>query len=405
MKALVDKSRMLRLRVAGERTPVTTVELFFDLVFVFAITQLSHSLLHHLSLAGALQTLLLLLAVWWVWVDTSWVTNWLDPQTTAVRVMLFVLMLLGLVLSASIPRAFEDRALWFAVAYAAMQLGRSLFTMWALRGNHQGNYRNFRRIACWHGLTSALWVAGALIGGELRAVIWTAAMAIEFTAPVAGFWTPWLGRSTTADWDVAGDHMAERCGLFVILALGESILITGANFAELAWDAWTVISFAIGLVGSIAMWWVYFNIGAERAERMIEHSTDPGRIARLAYTYLHIIIVAGIIVCAVADELVLRHPQLGVTMTARLVLAGGPALFLLGCLLFKWVTAGWPPLSHQVGLGLTAVLIVPLFGLSQIALGGLSTLVLVVVAIWESISLGGVDGSGHRGDVQAANDA
>jgi low temperature requirement protein LtrA len=383
-----EGSHLLRERGGGVHARVTFVELFFDLVFVFAITQLSHGLLHHLDLGGTLQTLLLLLAVWWVWIYTSWVTNWLDPEATPVRLMLFALMLAGLVLSASIPKAFAERGLLFAGAYVAMQLGRSLFMLAALRKSNPGNYRNFQRITAWLVLSGVFWIAGGLFEGSSRFALWSLAMLLDFIAPSLGFWTPGLGRSTTADWDVSGAHMAERCGLFVILALGESILITGSTFAELTWSTPTTAAFAIGLLGSIAMWWIYFNIGAERATRLIEHASDPGRIARLAYTYLHLLIVAGIVVVAVADEIVIKHP-IGHTDTATaLVTVGGPMLFLAGCLLFKWATAGWPPLSHLVGIAVLAVSFISASSIAPLALAALASTILVLVAGWETMSLG-----------------
>jgi len=140
---------MSPLRSRGSHARVTYVELFFDLVFVFAVTQLSHSLLGQLTLGGVLQTLLLLLAVWWVWMYTCWFTNWLDPDHPAVRTMMFALMLAGMVLSASIPHAFEGEGLLFAGAYVFMQLARTFFMLGALHGRDAGNFRNFRRIVCW----------------------------------------------------------------------------------------------------------------------------------------------------------------------------------------------------------------------------------------------------------------
>src|SRR5512139_912214 len=122
-----DNQRGAMFRVIGpsQHSRVTFVELFFDLVFVFAVTQISHALLHHFTPLGVIQVTLLFLAVWWVWVYTAWVTNWLNPELTPVRILLFLMMLGGLVLSTSIPKAFEERGLWFAVAYAAMQVGRT----------------------------------------------------------------------------------------------------------------------------------------------------------------------------------------------------------------------------------------------------------------------------------------
>jgi low temperature requirement protein LtrA len=134
------RARAPRLPLNRDDAGVHPLELFFDLVFVFAITQLSHLLLEHLTWLGAVQTALLLLAVWWVWIFTSWVTNWLDPDKAPVRLLLFVLMLAGLVLSASIPKAFETRALPFALAYVFMQVGRCLFMLWALQGSSPANF-------------------------------------------------------------------------------------------------------------------------------------------------------------------------------------------------------------------------------------------------------------------------
>lgn len=377
---------LLRARAGHAHARVTYVELFFDLVFVFAITQLSHALLEHLSLGGLLQTTLLLMAVWWTWINTSWVTNWLDPDKTPVRLLLFVLMLTGLVLSTSIPQAFGSKALAFAGAYAFMEVGRSLFMLWALKGNSPANYRNFQRITCWLAASAVFWIAGGFADGNARFTLWVIALLVAYVGPSCRFWTPGLGASTVSDWDVEGGHLAERCALFVIIALGESVLVTGATFGKLAWTPATVAAFLVAFLGSVAMWWVYFNIGAERGSRHIAGSSDPGRLARLAYTYMHLPIVAGIIVVAVGDELVLAHPDGHVDLKTAAVLIGGPALYLIGNMLFKRVTAMRFPLSHQVGLGLLLLLVPVTPALSPLLLSGATTMVLVVVAIWEARS-------------------
>jgi low temperature requirement protein LtrA len=379
---------VLRPRRGHEDSRVTFVELFFDLVFVFAVTQLSHLLLAHLSLLGVIQTTLLLMAVWWVWIFTSWVTNWLDPDRPPVRLMLFVLMLAGLVLSTSLPEAFEARGLAFAAAYVFMQVGRSLFMLWALRGHSSGNRRNFQRITVWLALAGVLWLAGGLADHGGRLGLWALALFVEYLSPSVGFWTPCLGRSTTADWDIEGSHMAERCGLFIIIALGESILVTGATFSTLSWTPVTVLAFVTAFIGSVAMWWIYFNIGAERGSRLIAATADPGRLARLAYTYIHLPIVAGIIVAAVADELVLAHPVGHSGPGTIATVLGGPALYLAGNLLFKWATAERLPLSHLGGLVLLALLLWPVGVAPPLVTAAASTLVLVVVAAWEWRSLG-----------------
>ena len=172
-----------------------------------------------------------------------------------------------------------------------------------------------------------------------------------------------------------------------IIALGESLLVTGTTFAGLTWTAISVLAFAVAFAGSVAMWWVYFDTGAERGSRSIASSTDPGRLARLAYTYLHVPIVAGIVVAAVADELVLAHPTGHTEPRVAAAVLGGPGLFLIGNLLFKGTIAGRLPLSHLVGLGLFALLTPTSTILSPLTLSAAATAVLIVVATWETLSL------------------
>ena len=159
---------LLRERVEHQHARVSYVELFFDLVFVFAITQISHTLLEHFSPLGVAQAAFLLAAVWWIWIYTSWVTNWLDRERPPVRILLFVLMLLGLAMSCSLPQAFGPGGLIFAGAYVAAQLIRSLFTMASLKDSSPANYRNFQRISIWLSISALFWIAGGLSEGNLR---------------------------------------------------------------------------------------------------------------------------------------------------------------------------------------------------------------------------------------------
>lgn len=378
---------LLRPRHDGGHARVTYVELFFDLVFVFAITQLSHSLLAHLSLSGLAETALLFLAVWWVWIFTTWVTNWLDPDRTPVRVALLALMLAGLLLSTSIPEAFGTKGLVFALAYVVMQVGRSLFTLWAIGGDDPGNTRNFQRITIWLSASAVFWIAGGLAEGEARLGLWIIALGIEYAAPSLGFRVPGLGMSRAQDWDVEGAHMAERCALFVIIALGESVLVTGATFAGQPLGLMSASAFLAAFVGTVAMWWIYFDIGAERGSEHIASADDPGRLARQAYTYTHLLVIAGIIVCAVADELVLAHPAGHMELPAIAAMIGGPALYLAGVGLFKWPAAGRFPLSHMIGLGLLALLLAVASHIEPVVLAWATSAVLLAVAIWERVSL------------------
>lgn len=362
---------------------VTNTELFFDLVFVFAVTQLSHSLLPAPGLWSCLHALLLFGAVWWIWIDTSWVTNWLDPDRPAVRLMLLVLMAGGLVIAACIPRAFADRGLAFALCYAGMQIGRALFTVWALAGRSPANMRNFQRIALWAAAGAIFWIAGGLLAGNARFALWAVALALDLGSAWAGFWVPRLGRSTTADWDVDGAHMAERCAAFVLIALGESITVTGASFYEAAWTAPLLASFLAAFLGTAAMWWIYFDTGAEHGSRRIAEAADPGHLARFVYTYLHAALVAAIILGAVADELTLREPEAASHGAALAITLAAPVLYLLANLAFKGVVMGRPPLSHLVGLGLMIPLGYVAVGQPLLRVNFATSLVLIIVAIWE----------------------
>jgi low temperature requirement protein LtrA len=366
---------------------VTYAELFFDLVFVFAVTQVSHTLLGRFTPLGALQTTLLFLAVWWVWVYTSWITNWLNPERTPVRLLLFVLMFGGLVISTSIPKAFESRGLWFAMAYAAMQVGRTVFLLLSTSPDQTLARMNAVRILVWLLTSAILWIAGGFAEGHWRLVLWAVALGVEYTSPAVRFWIPKYGASSVADWVVEGGHIAERCAGFIIIALGESIVVTGATFAELEWTTATVSAFASAFIGSLAMWWIYFHRGAGAGSELISNSSEPGRLARLAYTYLHMPIVAGIILSAVADEIVLRHPADHSDLRTMVSAIGGPLLFLIGTILFKLAIRGWLQLSHGAGIVMLAILAWFASGLSPLVLSILTTAIMIIVAAWESISL------------------
>ena len=262
------------------------------------------------------------------------------------------------------------------------------FMLWALKRHDAGNYRNFLRITVWRAAGAACWLTGGFVSPEARLAVWALALTIDTTAPLVGFRVPGLGRSSTADWDVEGGHLAERCALFIIIALGESILIIGSTSAGLPATLINNAAFANAFVGSVAMWAVYFNIGAGRGSQLIAGSDDPGHLARSGYTYLHVLMVAGIIVAAVGDELVLHHPGGHTDAKTAAVILGGPALYLLGNALFKWLSAPYAPLSHTVGLVLLALLAPVSLIVPPLALSAAANAVLITVAVWEWVSVG-----------------
>ncbi len=315
-------------------------------------------------------------------------TNWLDVRNIEVRLLLFVLMGVALVMTISLPGAFGNRATIFVAAYVATRFTRHFFMLAALARHNRPNYVGFVRITLWAAIETIFWVAGLLAETTaMRMAFWGGAIVILNGAPMLAYWLPGLGATDTRVWDIEGHHFSERCGLFIIIALGESILVTGAAFGAASWDAATIAAFASAFTCTLAMWWLYFDVGAERAARQLTEDADPGRMARLAYTYFHIPIVAGIIVTAASDEMALAHPlgHAGIAEIACLI--GGPALYLFGNLIFKRTTARHFPLSHLAGLGLLALLTPFAWLLSPLILSVAATATLVLVATWEMRSL------------------
>lgn len=346
--------RIDALRDRREGTEVSTLELFFDLVYVFAITQISHLLLDHLTWRGALEAAIITLAVWWVWIDTTWITNWFDPQKIPVKLMLIGLMALSLVMAAAIPEAWAGRSEWFAVAYVAIQIGRSALCLFMLGRNEQA--ANFARITAWACLTAPLWIAGGLAGGDAQLVLWLAAALIDSSAPAMGFRVPGLGKSSTRIWTIAGGHLAERCQLFVIIALGETILLTGGSLAhekELTWPV--AAGFLLAFSTTVMLWWIYFSRAGKAAE-IFEHSRDPGSLGR-AYTYFHIPMIAGIVTLAVANEKVITHPTGHVEPEFTAVAVAGAALYMFGNAIFNGrITNAFPRRRSLALLGILTVL-------------------------------------------------
>ncbi|CAI1670888.1 low temperature requirement protein A [Serratia marcescens] len=378
---------LLRVR-DGQGASVSFSELLFDLIYVFAVTQLSHYLLHHLTLTGALETLLLWFAVWLAWQYTAWVTNWFNPDTRQIRLLLFAIMLLGLFAAAALPQAFGERGLIFALFYVAIQVGRSVTVLRLLAPGHPLK-RNFHRILGWLCISAVFWIAGGLAEGNARLALWAVAVLCEYVSPMFGFRLPVLGRSdSSSEWTIEGHHLAERCQLFVIVALGETILITGATLSEMeSWSLPVLIASLVAFLGSLAMWWVYFDTSSKAGSHAISQAENPGQLGAY-FHYVHVALVGAIIVCAVANELVIAHPDGRIQNATAAVLLLGPALYLFANALYKRLVYHRFPLSHLVGLLALAVLAPVAYFTDLLMVNGLTTLIMVVVAVWESISRG-----------------
>jgi low temperature requirement protein LtrA len=356
----------------------TYFELFFDLVYVFAITQLSHHLLADLTWSGAAETAFLLLAVYWAWNYTTWMANWFDPEVAAVRLVLAFVMLASLLMAVAVPEAFGDHGLLLAASYCALQLVRNAFVV-AVTPPGAFN-RNFRQILTWSALSVPLWVAGALVEGGARWGWWLAALGIDLAGPLVRFWLPGMGRTPLVEWEIDPGHFAERFQLLVIIVLGESIVVTGATASDAGLDAGVVVALGFAFLSTVALWWLYFGQTATSAMRRIAQDELPGQTGRDAYTYLHLPIVAGVLLSAVGDELVLAHPGDPLGTAGALVALGGPALYLLGLVAFGARVGRHPPWTR---LAAAAVLVaaVPLAARADgLLVAGLTAALLTLVA-------------------------
>src|SRR5919202_584784 len=337
-------------RPADTEQRATALELFYDLVFVFAVTQVSHHLLGDLTWRGAGESALLLLVVWWSWNYTTWVTNELDPESPVVRLLMIGIMLASLIMAAALPEAFGSEAGLFVGAYLAVQVGRHAFLTWGAAAPRTIERERAGRILVWFVAAGGFWVAGAIADGTARTVLWLIALAIDYGAPLALFWIP--GRpfaAGEAGWQVGTSHFAERFALFVIIALGESIVLTGAGISGHELDLATITAFAVAFLITAALWWLYFTYVVRIAERRLELAANRTRMARDAYTYLHVVFVAGIIVSAVGDGVLIAHPSEPLTGPQVAALVAGPAIYLLAHALFRLRLTGTVSMRRLAG--------------------------------------------------------
>src|SRR3954454_11902395 len=326
---------------SGEEFGSTPLELFFDLVFVFAITQISHLLINHLTWEGAGQAAVALLVVWWAWQYTTWVTNEVDPESGLVQLMLIGLMLASMLMSIAIPEAFGDRALLFAISYVAIQVGRQgVLTFVASERGSLARRRSAPGLT-WFCAAGVLWIAGAVAsGGPARPSLWIGALVVDYSAPLVLYRLPGRPRVPAEAWEIRTGHFAERFSLFVIIALGESIVVTGATTADLNLDIATVAAFAVAFFSTAAFWWLYFTSVSRIWQRALADSDHRTQLARDAYTYGHILIVAGIILAAVGDEIVITRSTVDLTNAELTALVAGPTVYLLAQAALRWRIAG-----------------------------------------------------------------
>jgi low temperature requirement protein LtrA len=377
------------MRIAVSRAPgaervVTPLELFFDLVYVFAIGQLSHHLLEHVDLRTGAETLIMALAVIYAWYMTAWGANWLDPDRLPVRLLLVGLMFASLLMSVAIPDAFDDRAWLFVTGYLLIQVGRCVFLIFALRGRQLGEH--FVNDLVWELLSGCLWVAGAIADGDARLVLWGLAVVATQGGVWILHWLPGRGRAIDLEHtDISGGHLIERFRLFFIIALGETVLVMGDAFTDEPFELERLLALAIGFSGTVALWWCYFQriegIGVDLAEG----AEDAGAVGWQG-TWTLTLIVLAVIGIAVGDELAIAHPGDEATLGFTILTFGGPALFLLSQALFLAGALGRVTRSRLLGLAALAILAVATSPLTLIVGIAASSAVLVAVAVADTVS-------------------
>jgi low temperature requirement protein LtrA len=328
---------------AEQRT--TPAELFWDLVFVFAVTQVTTLLYKDLSWAGFGRAMLVLALVWWAWSAFVWATNAHDPNDPPVRGVLFAAMILTFIVALALPNAFGEEATVFAVAYAGVRLLHlALYVEASRRGD--ASLAAIAGFAVTVAIGMALLVVGSLTGDPARTWLWVAAAAIDYAGPA------WLTRERLRGiQQVAVSHFAERYSLFIIICLGESIIAIGVGAADRALNTELAAGVALALLVTIGLWWAYFDRVAGEAEDKLAAHEEPVLAAADAYSYLHLLLVSGIIVSAIGLKESVGHPAEPLSDGARLALCAGVALYLAGHVAFGLRLVGELSLDKAVAAG------------------------------------------------------
>jgi low temperature requirement protein LtrA len=359
---------------------VAVLELFLDLVFVFALFRLSQDLLTHLSWTGALQTLVLLLPVLYVWFSAARFTGLFDPRHPLIQLLIISIMFGMIVVAAATTEAFGRKGLFFAGAYVTLRFGAGAAVTLVLRG--QEAQLHAARILFWAGISAVPWIAGAFLHGWARVALWIPAAVVEYAGFVFGYPTPRLGRSgaSRAELLTSKEHLAARYQQFFIIALGEPILVTGLTFANGNFGASRIAATLAGLATTALLFRIYIHRAGKLLAQAITASHTLRRLAVLTI-YAHVVMVAGVITIAVGDELVIQHP-LGHTHPAWIaVILGGPALFLAGRATFEYVVFGRVSRPRVIGALVLVVITPAMRQVPPLAVATIAAITLAGVAV------------------------
>jgi low temperature requirement protein LtrA len=344
MKAGKPEGRLQRSR---DLRRSTLVELFFDLVFVFALTQLSQALIRQLTWGEFLRVLLLTMAVWWAWSVTAWVTDLYESQQPGIQWLVIAVMFGVLLMASALPEAFDQRGLVFAGAYVTLQTGRTVVLLLALP--ERGLRRGAARVLFWFGIASVAWLTGAFVTGTSRVLLWAVAVAVDYGAAALRWPTPGLGRSSVSEWGLAAEHLSERYRQILIIALGDTILTIGSTYSAERPQPGRTAALATAFVTTVLLWRIYSYRAGARISTSFTSGAQRARPAR-ELDWNHLAMVVGIVVTAVGNELVILHPFGHVRWAWIAVILGGPVLFLTGRAHFGYVVFGYLSRPRLVGL-------------------------------------------------------
>jgi low temperature requirement protein LtrA len=312
----------------GDEARVKPLELFFDLVFVLAITQCTALMAEHPDWEHVVQAMLILGVLWWSWVGYSWLTSVVDPEEGAVRFAIFAAMAALLVMALCVPGAFGDDALLFAVAYGVVRWSQIGLFLVASRDDPELR-RSVIGLAGGTAVGVGLLIAASAADGGLQLAIWALALALDMAEPF------FFG---SEGWKLSPGHFAERHGLIIIIALGESIVAIGIGAGETI-DAGVVAAPVLGVTAAAALWWLYFDVVALVAERRLTNATkgrEQNEIARDSFSYLHFPMVAGIVLLALGLKKTLELVDDPLKAVPAVALLGGVAVYLLAHVAFRW---------------------------------------------------------------------
>ncbi|MBM0234220.1 low temperature requirement protein A [Micromonospora sp. STR1_7] len=350
------------LRDPGASHRAAFLELFFDLVFVFALTQVAQGLVKEVTAAepernvlrGAAGAVFFFLLLWLIWMLAAWVTSLYDPEQTFVQMLVIVVMFGTLVLAVTMPDASGHRAVLFAVAYVTIQLGRPLALTLALRQHPRRKVTT--RITIWSAVAALPWLIGAVMNQPARLVLWTAALGIEYVGFAAGWPIPRLGASRVDQWVISGPHLVERYQQVFLIALGEAVLVIGLTATNATPTVGEAAAFVTAFAITVLLWRIYFHRTGRLLPEAIRDARAPARLGESA-TYTHLVAVAGVMTTAVGFELVIAHPTDRSELPSAIVILGGPALFLLARGWAEFEVFGRLSVLHLVGaLVLTATI-------------------------------------------------